>query len=987
MIGRGAYGEVWMARTLTGSYRAVKVVWRIDYDNEEAFEREFAGIRRYEPVSRRHSGLVDILQIGRNDDEGFYYYIMEIGDDVEFGREIQPESYRPRSFSATTKGGRLPLHQCILYGSRLADALHHLHENDLIHRDVKPSNVIFVHGEPRLADMGLVALSGQRSFVGTEGFVPPEGPGSASADLYSLGMVLYEAATGKDRLDFPDVPSHVHSVGEARQWRMLNAVICKACAPNPADRYASGRDMAEALAACQGLAPEPVAPRPAGALAAVFRFVTILILALAGGWGVSQWRQGQSLGMTGNGAGPVTTRPVVSQPARPLLTIQSEPQGAEVYRGSELLGTTPLELDPPVDQPLDYQLRLQGHRTVNRSHTAAADNPSILEVELERWLQPQEGEIWRNSIGMEFAPRRGGHSAVYPTDVDSFHEFVDAEKRPFEGQIIPLHAEGRPDPVYVVLAPIQDIDAFRAWLYERERTAGYLSPEQAYRVETLKLPEVEDDRIGSVDDLTPVAALDPMETDTREQFAFRLVVERREYGTVHIETMPQGAQVWIDQELVGRTPLTIPRVKTGPARYEVRSEGYASILLEGEVEAEELLRFSVDLEERRAAVFGREWTNSLGMNFVPVGDLLVAVHPVRRGDYLPYTDQTGADVPPPPDQADHEDLPVTRVNRADAQAFAEWLTQVERADGLISDDMEYRLPTDPEWSRMAGLPLERGFDPASRSGRIRGVYPWGFLWPPPAGAGNFADASALEADQLQDVIPDYHDGFQKLAPVGSFAPNTLGIKDLAGNVAEWLADDYGGDDAQLSVFGVVRGGSWRSFEQDELLSSTRLPVAPDTRDATIGFRLVVARDLDRRPAPFDPRTSPATPSGIRPPAGPDRESAEAPPPDSGTDDPPADEPAAAATPGEGSPADQPMAEPEAPAADGTTAEADGTTAEAGDQAEPHATDSEDSEPVPTEVPDPTADDLQPPADADPAPAAVDTPAEQAEPAEDSGNES
>lgn len=866
MIGRGAYGEVWMARTLTGSFRAVKVVWRIDYDNEEAFEREFAGIRRYEPVSRRHPGLVDILQIGRNDDEGFYYYIMEIGDDVEFGREIQPETYRPRSFTATTKGGRLPLDRCILYGSRLADALHHLHENDLIHRDVKPSNVIFVHGEPRLADMGLVALSGQRSFVGTEGFVPPEGPGTASADLYSLGMVLYEAATGKDRLDFPDVPSHVHSAGEARQWRMLNSVICKACAPNPAERYTSGKAMSEALAACQDATPETEPRRPAGAFGTTLRFVAILVAAIVGGWAISQWRQGQSLGMTSDRAAEVVV-PQPPQPVAALLTIRSEPEGAEVYRGSELLGTTPLEIDPPAGQPVDYQFRLPGHRTVNRSHTITADTPSTMTVELERWLQPQDGEIWRNSIGMEFAPRRGGHSAVHPTEVDSFHEFVDAEKRPFEGQIVPLQAEGRPDPVYVVLAPVQDIEAFRAWLYERERTGGYLGSEQAYRVETLKLPPIDDERIGSVDDLTVVPALDPMETDTREQFAFRLVVEKREYGTVHIETMPQGAQVWIDEELVGRTPLTIPRVKTGPARYELRSEGYASILLEGEVEAEELLRFSVDLEERRAAVFGREWTNSLGMTFVPVSDLLVAVHPTTRGNYQAYASATGAEMPPSPDQAEHDDLPVTRVHRSDAKSFARWLTEVERADGLIGADMEYRLPTDPEWSRMAGLPLERGFDPASRSGRIRGVYPWGFLWPPPAGAGNFADASALEADQLQDVIPEYHDGFQKLAPVGSFAANTLGIRDLAGNVAEWLADDYGGDDAQLSVFGVVRGGSWRSFEQDELLSSTRVPAPPDARDPTIGFRLVLARNHDRRELPSDLPVPPPASIDAPEPAG------------------------------------------------------------------------------------------------------------------------
>lgn len=857
MIGRGAYGEVWMGRTLTGSYRAVKVVWRIDYDNEDAFEREFAGIRHYEPISRIHPGLVDILQVGRNDEEGFYYYIMEIGDDVERGRDIDPDNYRPRNFSAATKGGRLPLEDCLRHGSRLADALHLLHENDLIHRDVKPSNVIFVNGEPRLADMGLVTLSGQRSFVGTEGFVPPEGPGTPSADLYSLGMVLYEAATGKDRLDFPDLPSHLHTPLEARQWRLLNSVICKACAPRVEDRFKSGKEMAEALAvAVTGADDEVVRKRP-GRWIHLAAVLAVLMVAGAGGLALSQWRSADAwMG------GWLTARGVPggsdARAPEALLTIESTPPGAEVYRGSERLGVTPLAFDPPPGQALVYQIRLPGHRHVTLTHTAEAGRAEQLQVALERWRQPQEGELWTNSLDMEFAPRRGGHRAIYPTQIDAFNVFVEAEKRSFEGQIVPLYAEARIEPVYAVLVPGRDIEAFRSWLYERERTEGYLGPEQAYRVEVMFLPDLDLDGIGFIDDLVAVQELDPMEADVREQFAFRLVVERREYGTVHIESMPQGAEVLADGLLIGRTPLTIPRVRTGPVRYEIRSEGFDGLLLDGEVMAEELLRFSVNLEERRTAVFGREWSNSLEWTMVPVGELLVAAVPVTRGDYAAFARESGVDMPPSPDQQDFENLPVTRVSRTDATEFARWLTDREREQGLITLDMAYRLPTDLEWSRMAGLPMERGSDAASRSGRIRGVYPWGFLWPPPAGAGNFADSSALEADHLRDVIADYHDGFPKLAPVGTFNPNSFGIHDLAGNVAEWLEDDFGGNDPTLSSHGIVRGGSWRSFQQDELLSSTRLAVPAESREPTIGFRLVLSRNAVRRPVPaFDPFARPA----------------------------------------------------------------------------------------------------------------------------------
>jgi eukaryotic-like serine/threonine-protein kinase len=249
LIGRGAYGEVWLARSVTGALRAVKVVWRADYDYPEAFEREFEALKRYEPVSRRHPGLVPVLQVGRNDEEGFYYYIMELADDVDSGREIVPETYRPLTMMGRMrKQGRLRAEECIQHGVAVAEALHFMHENGLIHRDVKPSNLVFIDGTCRLADIGLVALLGQRSFVGTEGFVAPEGPGTAQSDIFSLGMVLYEASTGKDRLDFPDLPSSAESSGEGIQlWRRLHEVICRACAPKAKERFESAHQMALAL--------------------------------------------------------------------------------------------------------------------------------------------------------------------------------------------------------------------------------------------------------------------------------------------------------------------------------------------------------------------------------------------------------------------------------------------------------------------------------------------------------------------------------------------------------------------------------------------------------------------------------------------------------------------------------------------------------------------------------------------------------------------
>src|SRR5579859_6978783 len=82
-IGAGAYGDVWLARSALGSLRAVKVVYRDRFDEERPFQREFHGILKYEPLSRTHEGLVAVLHVGRNEEAGYFYYVMELADSVD----------------------------------------------------------------------------------------------------------------------------------------------------------------------------------------------------------------------------------------------------------------------------------------------------------------------------------------------------------------------------------------------------------------------------------------------------------------------------------------------------------------------------------------------------------------------------------------------------------------------------------------------------------------------------------------------------------------------------------------------------------------------------------------------------------------------------------------------------------------------------------------------------------------------------------------
>ena len=237
-IGCGSYGEVWLARNILGTYRAVKIVDRKAFQDQEAFEREFSGLQQFEPVSREHDGFVAILHVGRNRSKGFFYYVMELADNDTNCDRIEPQTYVPKTLSnELAKRGRLSVEQAAQLGLSLSQALAELHQSGLVHRDVKPSNIIFVKDHAKLADIGLVAQTGEKARLGTEGYIPPEGPGKPQADLYSLGMVLYEASTGTDRLDYPALPPDFDTMPERDAFLKLNSIILKACDSDLRKRY------------------------------------------------------------------------------------------------------------------------------------------------------------------------------------------------------------------------------------------------------------------------------------------------------------------------------------------------------------------------------------------------------------------------------------------------------------------------------------------------------------------------------------------------------------------------------------------------------------------------------------------------------------------------------------------------------------------------------------------------------------------------------
>lgn len=262
VIGRGAYGTVWLARDAVGLVRALKVVERRSFGEARPYEREFEGIRKFMPISLEHPGLIRIFHVGRDDAAGYFYYVMEAAEDLA-GREIRDGEgdggrYVPRTLDAELKRrGALGAREALRLGLELGSALKFLHDHQLIHRDIKPANVLYVRGQPRLGDIGLVTSmapsDGRVSFLGTKGYMAPEGPGTASADVYSLGKLLFVAATGAEPDAFPVLPDDVEGREDRALLLGLNEVWLKACEPEAAQRMAT---TAEWLAALETLSRE-----------------------------------------------------------------------------------------------------------------------------------------------------------------------------------------------------------------------------------------------------------------------------------------------------------------------------------------------------------------------------------------------------------------------------------------------------------------------------------------------------------------------------------------------------------------------------------------------------------------------------------------------------------------------------------------------------------------------------------------------------------
>ena len=217
LCGQGAYGEVYRVSDSLGAELALKLL-----PPGKAAERELDALIRFRAC--RHTNLLTILHVGELPD-GRVFYTMDLADP----RKESPE-YAPDTLAARLTEGPIPPEEAETILRELLSGLNELHRARLLHRDIKPVNILFIRGRAVLADIGLVANDAAASLIGTPDYLPEELLKSrramtAADDCYALGLILYCMLTGEPPNRFPGVPKTLREPAALRQLKIAE----KAC--------------------------------------------------------------------------------------------------------------------------------------------------------------------------------------------------------------------------------------------------------------------------------------------------------------------------------------------------------------------------------------------------------------------------------------------------------------------------------------------------------------------------------------------------------------------------------------------------------------------------------------------------------------------------------------------------------------------------------------------------------------------------------------
>jgi len=242
-LGAGGMAEVYLATQLSlGRLVAVKLLPEFLTQNPRAlsrFDREARAL-----AAMRHPNIISVIDRGRTDD-GRNYIVMDVIEGADLRAGINDRTLTPSDII------RIMLALC--------DGLQHAHDHGIVHRDLKPENILLDEaGAPHIADFGIArlrwgtggttAVTGDNAVMGTQGYMAPEQIGSARdadhrADVYALGVILYEMMTGQLPLGTWRPPSEY---GFDFPYN-FDEVIHQALRTSPLERFQSASELADAM--------------------------------------------------------------------------------------------------------------------------------------------------------------------------------------------------------------------------------------------------------------------------------------------------------------------------------------------------------------------------------------------------------------------------------------------------------------------------------------------------------------------------------------------------------------------------------------------------------------------------------------------------------------------------------------------------------------------------------------------------------------------
>lgn len=254
-IGGGGMANVYLAKDMILERDVAIKILRLDFANDDELIRRFHR-EAQSATSLVHSNIVNIYDVG--EENNIYYIVMEYVEGETLKQYIQ-------------RNHPIPIEKIVDIMTQIASAVSHAHQNNIIHRDIKPQNILIDHqGNVKITDFGIaIALTSTtithtNSVLGSVHYISPEqargGVAMKKSDIYSLGIVLFEMLTGKLPFSGESAISialkHLQDeTPHPRQWnpsipQSVENIILKATAKNPLYRYDSVEELKEDLRTC-----------------------------------------------------------------------------------------------------------------------------------------------------------------------------------------------------------------------------------------------------------------------------------------------------------------------------------------------------------------------------------------------------------------------------------------------------------------------------------------------------------------------------------------------------------------------------------------------------------------------------------------------------------------------------------------------------------------------------------------------------------------